>query len=189
MAASNTYRDIYRNSQPGPALPGGVSYSGGGGDAGAVQYRTKLDAARAGATPYAQYPDGYLGTITDRQQDKLLGKIQERMTDKSYQRGVHVGSKIGTEDYFWPKGYDPSRGLARESRVVPSGNLLYTKRYAPTGNPVELLAHLGKLGGLTSPEKSRVYMQYGVNEPKNPVVIQDPTRAARMQKMLPKSAL
>ena len=48
-----------------------------------------------GFAPGAAYPDGYLGTITDRQQDKLLGAVQSRLTDRSYQRGVHKAREAG----------------------------------------------------------------------------------------------
>jgi len=179
---------------PGPAVPGGTTYGGGGrtgGSAGVVQYRSPLDAARAaqGKLPYAEYPDGYLGTIIDRQEDKLLGRIQEKLTERSYQRGVHKGAKISAQDYFWDgKSIDPSMRLKAQARAKMEGYTMDVKRYAPTGNPVERLAHMGKMGGLSTPEQMGMAKQYGVSVAKNPVVIIDPDRKARMQKMLPSYA-
>jgi len=179
------------DTQPGPAFPGGAT-TGGGGSAGAIQYRTPLDQARAaqGRIPSAEYPDGYLGTITDRHQDKLLQNLQSRLTDRSYQRGVHLGSKIGKEQYFWPAAGDvrPGMRLELEVSLVKSGYTYDMPRFAPTGNPVERLAHLGKTAGLSPPEQMKVAKQMGVSFAKNPVVIMDPTRAARMTKMLPSYA-
>lgn len=190
MVASNWWVD----SQPGPAFPGGATYYGGGsGTAGAVQYRTPLDAqraARGGSLPHAEYPDGYLGTITDRHEDKLLESVQERLTERSYQRGVHKGSKIANTDYLWDKSVvDPMAGLRRQARTAKrSGNVIETERWSPKGNPVEKLAHLGKTAGLSPPEQQRIYKQYGVSMAKNPVVNQDPGRKERMMKMLPSYA-
>jgi hypothetical protein len=179
------------NSQPGPSFPGGTT-TGGGGSAGNIQYRSPLDAARAaqGKTPSAEYPDGYLGTITDRHQDKLLSKVQERLTERSYQRGVHVGEKISHSDYFWDgKSISPGMQLKAEARAVREGNLFLVRRFSPTGNPVERLAHMGKLSGLSAPEQMQVAKQFGVSVAKNPVVLQDPDLAARKQKMLPRYAM
>lgn len=182
------------NSQPGPAMPGGTTYGGGGrtsGTAGAIQYRSPLDAARAheGKLPQAEYPDGYLGTIVDRHEDKLMNAIQEKLTERSYQRGVHKGAKIDGSDYFWDTSVvDPMGRIKVESRAIKTGSTLQVRRYAPTGNPVERLAHMGKTAGLSAPEQQRVYKQFGVSIAKNPVVIQDPGRIERLQKMLPSYA-
>lgn len=177
-------------TQPGPAFPGGATTGGGGTvkTSGTIQYRTPLDASRAAnKLPQAEYPDGYLGTIIDRQQDKLLDAVQNRLTERSYQRGVHKGEKIARSDYFWDTSVvDPDGGIKREARTaVRTGDTISVRRWAPKGNPVERLAHMGKLGGLTAPEQHQLYKQYGVSIAKNPVVIQDPTRTARMQKMTP----
>ena len=56
------------SGNPGPPMPGATTYGGGGsiggrsGNAGVIQYRSPLDAARAsqGKVPMAEYPDGYL---------------------------------------------------------------------------------------------------------------------------------
>jgi hypothetical protein len=141
------------DTQPGPAFPGGTT-TGGGGNAGVVQYRSPLDAARAaqGQIGQAQYPDGYLGTITNRREDRLLEKIQEKLTDRSYQRGVHKGAKIAPTDYFWDKnGVDPDSGLKKEFGARREGYTIPVPRHVPAGNPVERLAHLGKTAGLSAP--------------------------------------
>lgn len=180
-------------AQPANNMPGQATYGGGGTyDAGVIQYRSNLDAKRAahGQLPHAQYPDGYLGTLSqDRRQDKLLDAITEKLTERSYQRGIHKGEKISRSDYFWPEGSSPYRGLVREYTTAERGkNTISVRRYAPTGNPVERLAHLGKTAGLTPPEQQKLYKQYGVSMAKNPVVISDPDTKARMQKMLPQYA-
>lgn len=185
------------DSQPGPGMPGGATTGGGGsigkytGTAGAIQYRSPLDAARAsqGKIPSAEYPDGYLGTIVDRHEDKLLRAIQEKLTERSYQRGIHKGAKIDGSDYFWDgKVIEPDMRLRAQARAQQEGPLMLVKRFKPTGNPVERLAHLGKMGGLSTPEQMGLAKQYGVSVAKNPVVIIDPDRKARMQKMLPQWA-
>jgi hypothetical protein len=179
------------NSQPGPGAPGGTT-TGGGGNAGAIQYRSPLDAARAsqGQLGQAAYPDGYLGTIIDRHEDKLLAAVQNKLTERSYQRGVHVGEKIAGTDYFWEgKSITPDMRLRAESRAVVINHLMSVKRFAPTGNPVERLAHMGKTAGLSAPEQMNIAKQYGVSVSKNPVVLQDPDEKARKQKMLPTYAM
>jgi hypothetical protein len=172
-------------TQPGASFPGASTVGGGG--TGAIQFRDPLDQKRSmqGRTPEAEYPDGYLGTIIDRHQDKLLAKVQERLNDRSYQRGVHVGSKIGRDSYYWTNDVNPEAGLIRQAQAVRAGNTISVPRHAPTGNPVERLAHMGK-NAINSPaEQAEMARKYGVNPAMNPVVISDPTRAAQMRKMLP----
>lgn len=186
MVASNWWIDTY----PGPTFPGGTTVGGGGSyNAGVVQYRSPLDAVRAarGTLPHAEYPDGYLGTIIDRQSDKLLDAVTNKLTERSYQRGVHKGEKIARTDYFWDETVlDPDSGLRRQARSAKQqGNTIQVERWCPKGNPVERLAHMGKTAGLSAPEQEKVYKQFGVSIARNPVVNQDPTRKARMQKMLP----
>jgi hypothetical protein len=158
------------------------------GGGGAVQYRDPLDQARSagGTLPYAEYPDGYLGTITDRREDKLLEKVQERLTDRSYQRGVHLGSKIGARAYYWSPDCNPTMGLERQAMTAQrAGNMITVDRYAPSGNPVERLAHQGKTAGLSPPEQMEMYRKYGVDPAKNPIVTPDPSRKERMKGLLP----
>lgn len=173
-------------TQPGSAFPGGTTV-GGGGSTGAIPFRDTLDKRRSmmGRTPEATYPDGYLGTIIDRHQDKLLGKIQERLNDRSYQRGVHVGSKIGQKSYYWDRNIYPEAGLERESAYVATRYTMDAPRFAPAGNPVERLAHMGKTAGLTPPEQMDIARKYGVNPAMNPIVTPDPSRRAMLRGMLP----
>jgi hypothetical protein len=180
----------YVPSQPYNGSPGQATYGGGGYGSSAIQYRSGLDAARAAnQAPYAQYPDGYLGSMSfDRRQDKLMGAVQDQLNKKSYQRGVHKGEKIASSDYYWDRasGITPMSGIEREARTAArTGSTISVQRFAPKGNPVERLAHLGKTAGLTPPEQQKLYKQYGVSIAKNPVVISDPDAKARMQKMRP----
>lgn len=173
--------------------PPGTHTIGGGGtyNAGVIQYRSTLDAKRVahGQLPYAQYPDGYLGTLSqDRRQDKLLDNITEKLNQRSYQRGVHKGEKIARTDYFWPDDANPMRRIQSEAQAVHDGYNYQVKRFAPRGNPVERLAHMGKTAGLSAPEQQSIYKQYGVSMAKNPVVVQSPDDKARMMKMLPQYA-
>lgn len=180
-------------SQPANNMPGQATYGGGGSlNAGAVQYRSPLDAQRAakGSIPEAEYPDGYLGTITDRHEDRLLEAVQERLTERSYQRGVHKGEKISRTDYFWDTSVvDPMGRLRAQAKAAKTGYTMSVPRYAPKGNPVERLAHMGKTAGLSAPEQQNVYRQYGVSMARNPIVINDPGRQERMQRMLPRYAM
>lgn len=181
----------YVNTQPGPSSPGGTTVGGGGYGAGGISYRNELDARRSMAGQESQYPDGYLGTITNRREDRLLSAVQDRLTDRSYQRGVHLGSKIGQRQYMWTPDVNPDVGLQRQAAtavVDPEGKIL-TERFAPSLNPVELLAHMGKTAGMSAAQMDQVARQFGVDPGKNPVVNPDPTARARMQKFLPPFSL
>jgi len=188
----------WQPTQPGPAIsPSGEAYGGGGGSlpsqTSAIQYRDPVDALRAahGRIGQAQYPDGYLGNIIDRRQDRLIPAIQNRLNHESYQRGVHKGSLISPQDYFWPAGgVTPDAGLEREAKARRIGSTLRVPRSSPTGNPVEVLAHEGKTSGLATPgdvgSKQQEAADAGVNSAANPIVIQDPIRVLHFQKMLPR---
>jgi hypothetical protein len=96
-------------------------------------FRDALDARRSAyrRVPEAEYPDGYLGTITSRHEDKLLRALKANETGRPTQRGVHKGETIDPGDYFWPKQFQrydrprvgsarqevrPGRGVERSSR-------------------------------------------------------------------------
>lgn len=116
----------------------GSATVGGGGGLPLAGFRSILDARLAmatGRTPEAQYPDGYLGSVIDRRQDKLLQTVKNNA--RSYTRGVHKGSKISATDYFWTDDFNPYMTI--EARM--SGN---KKRYSAQGSPIERLAHGGK---------------------------------------------
>jgi len=87
--------------------------------------RSTLDASRMamGRTPEAEYPDGYLGPIRSRRDDKgkpyatadlVLDSLKNRQNQRGYQRGVHKGERIDQSDYFWPESLSPQRGLANQ---------------------------------------------------------------------------
>lgn len=94
-------------------LYGTYTVNGGGGGTTEVVTRSSLDAARIGTgrTPGAEWPDGYLGTIRSRRDDRLLDSLKNRQNQRSYTRGVHKGERIDPADYYYPKGLDPQRGL------------------------------------------------------------------------------
>lgn len=71
-----------------------------------------------GKTPEAQYPDGLLGTIRSRREDRLLDAVKTKIGDRSYQRGVHKGIQIDAQDYFWPQELQPDRGIRLQAAGV-----------------------------------------------------------------------
>lgn len=92
------------------------------------------------STPEATIPDGYLGTVNSRRQDRLLDGLRERSTSKPYTRGVHKGERIDTRDYYWPPEFNLWSGLEREAAGVKFappglGELLPDERY-PTDRRV-----------------------------------------------------
>ena len=109
-----------------------TNYGGGG----LPVARSDMDFKRMGTarTPSAEYPDGYLGTIRSRRDDRLLDSIKTRVGDKSYQRGVHKGEKIDVSNYLWPDTFQPDAGLRREAMAKQVGNVLMAPRFAP--NPI-----------------------------------------------------
>jgi len=110
-------------------------YSAGGG--GIPVARSDLDFMRMGVgrVPHAVYPDGYLGTVKSRRDDRgrpqseserVLDSIKSRITEKSYQRGTHKGERIDPSDYYWPAALKPDRGIKNEMKgrkTAPAMNL------------------------------------------------------------------
>src|ERR1700761_8338442 len=177
------------------SMPGGTAI-GGGGNTGVVTPRDRLDAARMadGFAPGASQPDGYLGTITDRHQDKMMASVQERLTSKSYQRGVHKGDRLGSQDYYWDQDMNPDAGIQRQSMVQvvnqEGGMVMMTPRFAPSGDPVEKLTAMGKSATLPPEQQMQVAKQFGVDPAKNPLPMSmtDPDQFARMRQLLPSYA-
>lgn len=157
----------------------------------ALTARDGLDAKRManGFAPGASYPDGYLGNITDRQQDKVLGALQHQ-NSRSYVRGVHKGERTDPGSYVWNQDMSPDMGLSRMSDIsvqdVEGGTVFMTQRFAPTGNPVERLVHDGKTAMMTDREKEAKLKSLGGDPAMNPVTVTDPARAVRMQQHLPR---
>lgn len=102
--------------------------AGGGGQV--VSFRDPLDARRAqqGFVPTAEYPDGYLGLIQSRREDRLLDSLKNRLNQRSYQRGVHKGEKVDPADYLWPKEFGPMTGLERQAATGLRAAPLMTPR-------------------------------------------------------------
>lgn len=114
--------------------------------------RDSLDASRIGVgrVPSAEYPDGYLGTIRSRRDDRLLDSIKSRVNQKAYQRGVHKGERIEPSMYFWPEQLGPEAGISRQMSAqmdTSTGVLLFrTVRNAPQAQlaPAPHLVNDGK---------------------------------------------
>lgn len=104
-------------------------YNNQGGYGGAVA-RGDLDAMRIGTgrVPQAEYPDGYLGTLRSRRDDRLLDSIKNRVGQKSYQRGVHKGERIEGSAYFWSPSFNDQMGIKRQMKAKPvniNGGVVY----------------------------------------------------------------
>lgn len=82
--------------------------------------RSDLDGIRMGTgrVPSAEYPDGYLGTIRSRRDDKILDSIKNRIGQKAYQRGVHKGERIEGNAYFWSPEFGAEDGIKRQMAAV-----------------------------------------------------------------------
>jgi hypothetical protein len=161
--------------------PGSVVRANGGAGTDALSFRDSLDARRAamgGRVPSAEYPDGYLGTINDRRQDRLLKGVQKRLTDRSYQRGVHKGDKIDSGDYSWPDvgSVNPQAGLVYQARGL---------KWTQKGDVTERLAHGGKVNALSPSEMAALQQKYGVAEVMADI---DPVRSERLRKLLPSAS-
>lgn len=83
--------------------------------------RSDLDAIRIGTgrVPSASYPDGYLGTIRSRRDDRLLDSVKNRVNQKAYQRGVHKGERIEPSSYFWSPEFGAQDSLKRQAKAKP----------------------------------------------------------------------
>lgn len=138
-------------------LYGGNTAGGGG----VPVARDGLDEKRMGLprTPQAEYPDGYLGTIRSRRDDRLLDSLKSRVGQKQYQRGVHKGERIEQSSYMWPPDLSPQRGLANNAigmrtapvmAMAPAPNLVndgkaQMKSDAPAAMNERKVALLGNL--------------------------------------------
>jgi hypothetical protein len=114
---------------------GGLNgYNNQGGYGGPVA-RGELDAIRIGTgrVPSAEYPDGYLGTIRSRRDDRLLDSIKNRVGQKAYQRGVHKGERIEPSAYYWAPDFNDQSSIKRQMKakqVEVNGVMIWTtKKY------------------------------------------------------------
>jgi hypothetical protein len=112
-----------------------TNYGGGG----VPVARSEMDFLRLGVgrAPQAEYPDGYLGTIRSRRDDRgrpssvsdtVLNSLKVRVGQRSYQRGVHRGERIDQSDYYYPEGLENTRGIARQMKSSKDGNVYRSKR-------------------------------------------------------------
>jgi hypothetical protein len=121
--------------------------------------RGELDFLRIGVgrVPSAEYPDGYLGTIRTRRDDrgrpastsdKVLDSMKVRIGQKSYQRGVHRGERIDPSDYYYPGALKADRGIKRQMRAKYDGNVYMSTRYVENQKlvPAPHLPNDGKAG-------------------------------------------
>lgn len=113
-----------------------TTYGGGG----VPVARSELDHMRMGVgrEPSAEYPDGYLGTIRSRRDDRgrpngaserALDSMKTRLGQKSYQRGVHRGERVDPADYYYPSALKPERGIMRQMNAVEDGYVFRVPRY------------------------------------------------------------
>jgi len=109
---------------------GAYTTTGGGGMT-AVAH-SPLDYVRMGMgrTPEAEYPDGYLGTIRSRRDDRgrptdnVLDSLKARQNQRAYQRGVHKGERIDPGQYEWPEELNPARRvLMQVEQVINDGGI------------------------------------------------------------------
>lgn len=127
-------------------------YNNQGGYGGSVAARGDLDAIRIGTgrIPSAEYPDGYLGTIRSRRDDRILDSVKSRLNQKAYQRGVHKGERIEPSQYFWPESFNDNMGLQRQARakqVNINGAVVWqAQNFSPLSNlvPAPHLVNDGK---------------------------------------------
>lgn len=168
----------------------GANVYGAGGDPQAMQSGSRLDRLRMGVgqVPEAQYPDGYLGSVQNRYSGKkdIDAQLVTRLSDRSYQRGVHKATKMSPQDYMWPSDFNPESGLRNESRgqMGPDGSIM-VPRWAPPGNPADKFT----AGIASEQEMMQLYSRYGINAHTGQGTDSvDPARAQIMQGMLPQTS-
>jgi hypothetical protein len=80
-------------------------------------------------------PDGYLGTINTRRQDRLLDGLKQRQSNRPTTRGIHKGERIDARDYLWPEEFNQWTAIQgqMESVYVPEERMFYSPRFTPPG--------------------------------------------------------
>lgn len=148
----------------------GTPTIGGGGYTSILDMRRS--AAGPGRVPYAEYPDGYLGNVNSRREDRLLTHVQTRLTQRSYQRGVHKGSRIDPQDYYWNDVVNPMSGIDAQRQG---------KKWTAQGTAGDQINHMGKNHLLTPDQVHQMADSVGIKAPKQ----LDPIRAQKMSRLLP----
>ena len=94
-------------------------------------FRDQLDYLRSGwrRTPEAQYPDGYLGTINTRRNDRLLDGLKQRQAAGPKVRGIHKGDQMDARDYYWQPEFNPMSGLVNQAMGIETDDGFIVKRY------------------------------------------------------------
>ena len=163
--AANTFTNWRYEMPMGADGPGTTVYSTGPHPV----FRDSLDQRRSAwnRIPGADYPDGYLGTIRSRRDDRMLKGVQERAGARPYNRGVHKGERIDRADYFWPADSTvaPMAGLTRQATTG--------LRHAPTNEPDRsILVNDGKVAPMARGADSLIQL--------------DPSRSARYGHLRPR---
>lgn len=167
MSGGNNWQYLAPMGQP----QSGMTTVAGGGFTSLLDMRRS--AAGPGRTPYAEYPDGYLGNVNSRREDRLLRSIQSRLTERNYQRGIHKGSRIDPQDYYWNDVVNPQAGLDAEAKG---------KRWTQSGTAVEQINHMGKNHLLSPDQVAKTANSLGISTPSQI----DPVRSQRMSRLLPR---
>lgn len=116
-------------------------------------FRDRQDAVRSARIPSAEYPDGYLATVRTRRQDRLVQHGGMRQNKRGYERGIHAGSRVPVESYFWTDAVHPSMGLELQAKG---------QKFAPQGEIMTHLVNDGKPGpvrganSMSDPYKQRL---------------------------------
>ena len=164
---------MYLQTPPGQGTP---TFGGG---AHPIRFRDQLDATRSmmtGRIPQAEYPDGYLGTIRSRREDRLMTAIKSRLTQRNYQRGIHKGERIDPNDYYWTTEVNPDIALEYEAQGL---------KWTQDGATVyEKLVNGGKPG---AQDMRRLARKVGIDADQysGPVLVTDPHRRAQLVSLRP----
>lgn len=82
-----------------------------------IHIRNALEAKRLAwrTTPGEDYPSGYLGTVSGGRHERLTPVA--RSYGRSYQRGVHAGSRVDMSYYLWPQEFHLMSGIENQART------------------------------------------------------------------------
>ena len=91
-----------------------------------TSYMDFLDARRSGGlSPLWEHPRGYIETVNpSRREDRILGHLAHKESTRNYTRGIHAGSKVRPNDYFWPPEFGPMNGMIAQAAGMKQRPLL-----------------------------------------------------------------